>query len=99
MKKIISKSKVKKEIKDRLEKSCSICGKKIKVIRYTDSTYRGGHYFFKIPISTKAEWAKARKAGTKTMTIGTSKFEVMKRDPKPYKHIEYWECPSCYRGV
>ena len=86
----------KKQIKSRLEKSCSICGKEIKVILYTDKSYRGGHYFFDIPISTKKEEAKARKAGTRTWKFGGLEFQVMKKDPKPYKHIEYWECPKCY---
>lgn len=92
-------SKVKKEIKDRLEKTCSVCGKNIKVILYIDHTYRGGYYFFKIPISSKAEWAKAHKAGTRNMMLGNVKVQVLKKDPKPYRHIEYWECSDCHRGV
>ncbi len=96
MKKKKSKSKI---IKDRLEKSCSICGKKIKVIRYTDKTYRGGHYFGKIPIHTKKEMMEALKAGTRTSKRLGYEFQVMKKDPKPYKHIEYWECPKCYRNL
>lgn len=86
-----------KIIKSRLEKSCSICARKIKVILYTDRSYRGGHYFFKVPISTKAEWAKAIKAGTRVSKIGDLKMNVLKKDPKPYKFIEYWECPTCYK--
>jgi hypothetical protein len=38
----------KKEIIKRIDKDCSVCGKKIKVIVYQDKTYRGGHYFCKI---------------------------------------------------
>ncbi|MBI4652713.1 hypothetical protein HY750_00450 [Candidatus Kuenenbacteria bacterium] len=34
-----------KIIKDRLERSCVVCGKKIKIILYTNFSYRGGHYF------------------------------------------------------
>lgn len=61
-----------------------------------DRTYRGGHYFCKIPISTKAEWAKALKAGTRISKIGGFTMNVLKKDPKPYKYVEYWECPTCY---
>lgn len=94
MKTIILKHKT---IKDRLEKICVSCGKKIKVILYSDRSYRGGHYFGKISISTKKEWAKAHKAGTRTWKFEGQEFQVMKKDPKPYKHVEYWECPKCYR--
>lgn len=41
-----------KNIKERVTKSCSCCAKQINVILYSDRTYRGGHYFFKIPIKT-----------------------------------------------
>lgn len=34
-----------KLIAKRLEKTCVVCGRKIKVILYKDKTYRGGHYF------------------------------------------------------
>lgn len=85
-----------KIIKNRLAKTCSICGKAIKVVTYTNRTYRGGHYFFDIPICSKKEWDKAHKAGTRTWKFGGKEFQVMKKDPKPYKHIEYWECPKCY---
>lgn len=94
MKKTILKPKV---IKDRLVKPCSICGKKMKIIHYTDKTYRGGHYFGKIPISTKKEWARVMKLGTNPWKFGNTTVRVLKKDPKPYKHIEYWECPKCYR--
>ncbi|MEK7471296.1 MAG: hypothetical protein AAB623_01445 [Patescibacteria group bacterium] len=39
------KLKFKKIIKDRIERSCVVCGKKIKIILYNDYSYRGGHYF------------------------------------------------------
>lgn len=87
-----------KVIKDRVEKSCVVCGKKIKVIRYTDKTYRGGHYFFDMPISTKKELMKALSAGTRTWKFKGKEFQVMKKEPKPYKFLEYWECPKCYWG-
>jgi len=45
----------KKEIIKRLNKTCAVCGRKIKVIFYKDRTYRGGHYFGKIPLFSKKE--------------------------------------------
>jgi len=88
--------KSKKEIIKRLEKICSICGRKIKVILYKDRSYRGGHYFGKIPLYTKRELHKALKAGTRKKRIGDFEINVLKKDPKPYKYEEYWECPKCY---
>ena len=38
----------KKEIKKRLVKSCSICEREIRLICYSDGSYRGGHYFGKL---------------------------------------------------
>lgn len=88
--------KPKKEIVKRLEKICACCSRKIKVILYKDRTYRGGHYFGKVPLHTKKEINKALKAGTRKETIGGFTFEVLKKDPKSSKYIEYWECPKCY---
>lgn len=85
-----------KIIKDRLVKECSICGKKFKLILYVDSSYRGGHYFGKLPISTKKELARAMAAGTRSSKIGGHIVQVLKEDPKPYKYAEYWECSKCY---
>lgn len=82
-----------------MEKKCSICGKKMKVILYDDRSYRGGHFFGKIPYSSKAEWKKALQAGTRTSKIGGMEIQVMKKDTKPQGYFEYWECPSCYRGT
>jgi len=45
----------KKEIIKRLNKTCAVYGRKIKVIFYKDRTYRGGHYFGKIPLFSKKE--------------------------------------------
>ena len=99
MKKVTEKLKAKKVIKDRFEKSCSVCGGKIKIILYKDRSYRGGHYFFKIPLVSKKEMAKALKFGTKETTLGKMKMKVLKKEPKPYSHMEYWECSDCYRDV
>ncbi|MFA4975386.1 MAG: hypothetical protein WC839_02945 [Candidatus Paceibacterota bacterium] len=41
----MKKSKLNKTIKERIERFCVICGKKIKVILYNNRSYRGGHYF------------------------------------------------------
>ena len=97
MKKVTEKLKAKRIIKDRFEKTCSVCGGKIKIILYKDRSYRGGHYFFKIPLVSKKEMAKALKAGTKETTLGKIKIKVLKKDPRPYSHMEYWECSDCYR--
>ena len=86
----------KKEKIKRLDKTCSICGRKIKVILYKDRSYRGGHYFGKTPLYTKKEFNKALKAGTREENIGGLEIEVLKKDPKPYGYEEYWECPKCY---
>lgn len=86
----------KKEIIKRLDKTCSICGRKIKVILYKDRSYRGGHYFGKTPLYTKKEFNKSLKAGTREENIGGLEIEVLKKDPKPYGYEEYWECPKCY---
>ncbi len=85
-----------KTIKARLAKTCSLCGKAIKVIVYSKKSYRGGHYFFDIPVCSKKEWDKTRKAGTTMEMVMGLKMNVLKKDPKPYKYIEYWECPKCY---
>jgi hypothetical protein len=85
-----------KEIIKRLNKTCAVCGRKMKVILYKDRTYRGGHYFGKIPLFTKKELKKALKAGTHKVRIGDSEIEVLNRNPKPCKYEEYWECPKCY---
>lgn len=88
--------KKKKAIIKRLNKTCSICGRKIKVILYKDRNYRGGHYFGKMPLYTKKELRKALKIGTRKEKIGEFEIEVLKKDPKSYGYQEYWECPKCY---
>jgi len=92
-------AKPKKEIIKRLNKTCASCGREIRVILYKDKSYRGGHYFGKIPLSIKREFGKALKAGTRKERIGELEIEVFKKDPKPYKYIEYWECPKCFWRV
>jgi hypothetical protein len=85
-----------KEIIQRLQKSCSICSRKIKLILYKDRGYRGGHYFGKTPLYTKAELDKIDFNDTKKVKIHGLTFNVLKKDPKPYSYAEYWECPKCY---
>ncbi len=41
-----------KKIQKRLTKDCAICGKLMRVIVHADKTYRGGHFFGKIPLYT-----------------------------------------------
>lgn len=89
---------IKKEILKRENKTCACCGKEIKVIIYTDKSYCGGHYFGKIPICSKKEQEKSQKAGTHKSKMGGHILNVCNYNPKPYKNLEYWECPKCYRG-
>lgn len=86
----------KKIIKARLDKVCSCCGKAIRVIMYSKSDYRGGHFFGTIPLHTKKAMREADKAGYTEEKLGTLTVRVMKKDPVAYKHVEYWECPKCY---
>ena len=86
----------KKEIIKRLDKTCAVCGRRIKVILYKDKTYRGGHYFGKIPLYAKKELKKSLKARTHKKRIGNREIELLNKEPKPYKYLEYWECPKCY---
>lgn len=85
-----------KEIIKRLDKICVCCCRKTRVILYKDKSYRGGHYFGKIPISTNKEVNKVLKMGTRKECINGLVINVLKKDPKPYKYEEYWECPRCY---
>lgn len=85
-----------KQIKKRLNKKCLCCGRDIKVIIYSKSDYRGGHFFGKLPLTTKAEEKKSFKAGTHKEIIGGHEFNILNVDPKPYAFVEYWECPKCY---
>lgn len=41
---------IRKTIKTRIKKDCVVCGNKIKVILYTDRSYRSGNYFGKIKV-------------------------------------------------
>lgn len=85
-----------KEIKRRLQKKCAICGGPIRVFVYKDKTYRGGHYFFDIPLYSKSEQKKMRESGTHKSKVGNMEFDVINYAGKPYKEVEYWECPKCY---
>ena len=74
---------------DRMKKSCVICGAAMKVILYNDRSYRGGHYFGKIPLQSKREVLRALKAGTHSIKMGNHTLNVLNRDPKPYGKFEY----------
>ena len=89
---------MKKEIKKRLSKKCLCCGREVRVIVYSKSDYRGGHFFGKLPLTTKAEDKKSFEAGTHIEKIGDFEMNVLNIDPKPYAFVEYWECPKCYWG-
>jgi len=75
---------------------CSLCGKKIHVIVYSNKKYRGGHFFGRMPMYHKTEMRKAMKSGTRSVTIHGLMMKVFKVEPKPYTKTEYWECPKCY---
>ena len=77
-------------------RSCAICGENILIKLDDNDNYTGGHYFGKIPLSTNKEYNLALKAGTTKERWGKIEVEILKKDPKPYKHIEYWECNKCY---
>ena len=85
-----------KLISKHLVKSCACCGKQVKVFVYKNNTYRGGHYFGKIPLHSEEAIGEAVKAGFNPWYFKNSAFRVFKKDPKPYAHAEYWECPKCY---
>jgi len=82
----------------RVDKKCLVCGRTMNVILYQDGKYRGGHYFGKLPLFRKKEWKASLAAGTKKSRLGDIVVNVLKKDPKPYKHVEYWECPKCFRS-
>jgi len=42
-----------KPILKKLQKTCAVCGAKIKVTLYEDRTYHGGHYFGNILANNK----------------------------------------------
>jgi hypothetical protein len=88
---------IKKKIRARLNKTCACCGKAIRVIVYTKKDYRGGHFFGKIGLTTKKADENARKAGFTDWNFHGLILKLYKRDPVPYKFIEHWECPKCYR--
>ncbi|MFA6463534.1 MAG: hypothetical protein WCV55_00855 [Candidatus Paceibacterota bacterium] len=91
--------KTKKNIKiisQRLKRNCAVCCRCINAIIYSDKTYRGGWYYFKVPISTKKEWKRVMDLGTKKERMCNMVVNVLKEDPKPYKEVEYWECSKCH---
>ena len=81
----------------RMKKSCAVCGTEISVILHVNRTYTGGHYFGKIPLHTKKEMLRAMKAGTHKVRFAGGTINVMNKDPKPYRFVEYWECEKCYK--
>ena len=78
------------------KRQCAICSKKIIVKIFADKKYEGGHYFGKIPLHTEEEFNRALKAGVTTERWGKTIVGILKKDPKPYRHTEYWECEGCY---
>jgi len=79
-----------------ITRQCAVCGENILVKICSNDAYTGGHYFGKIPLHTEKEFKKALKAGTTKERWGKTVVEILKKDPKPYSHAEYWECNKCY---
>ena len=88
--------KTKKVIIKRMARACSCCGKPLAVIIYTDKSYRGGHYWEKIGITTKKADREARKAGSRPWNFHGTILHVMNKEAVPYKYVEDWECTKCY---
>jgi hypothetical protein len=88
---------MKKILRKKVIKDCVICGEVITVFLYTDKSYRGGHYFGKMGICSKKEKDKENNSGTHKSKIHGHIFNVINYEAKPYKYVEYWECPRCYR--
>ena len=79
-----------------LDRICADCGRKITIVVRPDGHYKGGQYFAKIPLHSKAERKKEMGGGTHKSKIGSMTVTVLNYDPKPYRHVEYWECNWCY---
>ncbi len=75
----------------RFAKSCAACGRTMHIISYADRTYRGGHYFGKIPIHRKKDLRTAKKKFDKKLGWWT-----LTNLKPPSRYAEYWECPRCY---
>lgn len=86
------------KIIEEITRQCAICGKDILVHLFPKGKYKGGNYFCKIPICSKFEINKTRKAGFTKKQIAQTTLNVFKKDPKPYKYVEYWECDKCYNN-
>lgn len=74
------KSKKQKVIVKRITPVCVDCGKKMRVICYRDHTYRGGHYFGKIPLYRKGALEKARQGGVREKVFYGITILVMKKE-------------------
>lgn len=80
----------------KIKRQCAVCGRKILIKVFPNGKHTGGNYFGKIPLCTEKEFEKALKAGTTKERFGKTIIGVLKKDPKPYAHKEYWECNKCY---
>ncbi|OGZ44111.1 MAG: hypothetical protein A2756_05485 [Candidatus Ryanbacteria bacterium RIFCSPHIGHO2_01_FULL_48_27] len=84
-------------VKNILKRICSACGAKMQILTFNNRTYTGGHFFGKVPLFRKSEWSKSLKAGVRKQRMGSMMVNVLKKDPKPYKFAENWECERCYQ--
>ena len=79
-------------IKNKILRTCLVCGKRISIIRYKDGHYKNAQYFgkMKIPIKDTGEYKKVG-----TTKLFKKKIDVVKWTGKE-KETEYWECNSCF---
>jgi len=72
-----------------LKRRCAVCGKELKIKVYEDGSYRGGHYFGKVPIN----WKDVKTIGkTRIGKIDVNVVELVEPECE-----EYWECEDCYK--
>jgi len=74
-----------------IDKSCIVCGRKLKIKLYEDGSYRNGQYFgvLKVPVGR----GKDRKIGA--ARLGNMKCDVFEWTGRKMK-AEYWECDECF---
>jgi hypothetical protein len=75
----------------RIQRNCTVCGKKLNITIDENGVYSGGHYFgeMKLPVG-EGENIPAGK--TKILDI---EFEVVEWSGE-YEEFEYWECEECF---
>ena len=74
-----------------MERTCIVCGKKMKIHLFKNHSYNNGYYFgvVEIPVG-KGKYKKIT-----TAREDKKEFDVAEWTGKK-KRIEYWECVKCY---